>query len=449
MELNSKEQWRALLAKRSAEYISEDGRIDGRPASVEQYAHALQEIKPDISIKQKQMLIGHALAPGQILTMTELANLADGEGFQVANSQYGALGRKLTEALGIAKPAWWVYTLASFDGAPDSKKRLAQMHAPLRDALEQLGWLPTAGSTIGGTALSAYRAPIFRVTNVLSTEEVIAGLTQAGFIQTVPPINKVARFLHPTLNETVFVKLSSSQNPQQRTPLVVHPRFEAQLEGWLQLPGVIGGGDRFYHNADLGGFPKRKQGGEKDIHYGIDLGLQHAQALQHLLAELIHAATQAAVANRIEPTGIAAAPYTVDDSAHNDTERDALIKARIGQGAYREALFAYWEGCAVTGCILPDMLRASHIKPWRNANAEERLDPYNGLLLVPSLDLAFDQGFISFDDQGNVMLSPQLDDASADSLHLRRGLLLRKMAPRHFVYLAWHREYVFRSTPAP
>ncbi|MGH8349122.1 MAG: HNH endonuclease, partial [Pseudomonas sp.] len=143
MELNNKEQWRAFLAKGMAEYESEDGRINDSPASVEQYAQALREIEVDITFKQKQMLIGHALAPGQILTMTELASLADGEGFQVANSQYGALGKRLTQALGLAKPAWWVYTLASFEDGPDSKKRLAHMHTPLRDALEQLGWLPT------------------------------------------------------------------------------------------------------------------------------------------------------------------------------------------------------------------------------------------------------------------------------------------------------------------
>ena len=445
LELNNKEQWRAFLAKGTAEYESEDRRINDSPASVEQYAQALREIEVDITFKQKQMLIGHALALGQILTMSELASLADGEGFQVANSQYGALGKKLTQALGLAKPAWWVYTLASFEDGPDSKKRLAHMHTPLRDALEQLGWLPTVGSTIRGGTIKANRAPNFRVSKVLSIDEVVLGLTQVGFVQPVPPIKKVARFLHPTSNETVFVKLSSSENSHQRTPLVVHSRFEAHLEEWLQIDGVIGGRDRFYHNADMGGFLKRKHGGEQEIHYGIDLGLQHAQALQDLLAKVIHAATQATVADGLKPTATVALPYSLDDSAHNDTERDALIKARIGQGAYREALLAYWESCAVTGCMMPDMLRASHIKPWRSANAEERLDLYNGLLLAPNLDLAFDRGLISFDDCGNVMLSPQLDNSSADSLHLRRGLLLRKITPRHHVYLAWHRKNVFRT----
>ena len=52
-----------------------------------------------------------------------------------------------------------------------------------------------------------------------------------------------------------------------------------------------------------------------------------------------------------------------------------------------------WGGrCAVTGLDLPLLLRASHIKPWRDSDNRERLDPYNGLLLSPSYDAAFDWG---------------------------------------------------------
>lgn len=127
------------------------------------------------------------------------------------------------------------------------------------------------------------------------------------------------------------------------------------------------------------------------------------------------------------------------------TERAALIKARIGQSFFRVQLLEYWQGCAVTGCDRSRLLLASHIKPWRVANPAERLDPFNGLLLTPNLDLAFDQGLITFDDQGLIQLSPELDPDSAAALHLHPTLRLRQIEPRHCSYLAWHREHLFRK----
>ncbi|MCY1312944.1 hypothetical protein D9M70_634180 [compost metagenome] len=94
---------------------------------------------------------------------------------------------------------------------------------------------------------------------------------------------------------------------------------------------------------------------------------------------------------------------------------------------------------------MPELLRASHIKPWRAASPVERLDPFNGLLLTPNLDLAFDQGLISFDDSGRILLGSDLDPASASALNITPELRLRHIEPRHRDYLAWHREYLFRD----
>lgn len=140
-----------------------------------------------------------------------------------------------------------------------------------------------------------------------------------------------------------------------------------------------------------------------------------------------------------------AAAMTIDlgEVALTDTERDALIKARIGQSRYRDSLLAYWGGCSVTECSIPQLLRASHIKPWHSANHAERLDQFNGLLLTPNLDLAFDKGLISFDDHGEILLSPKIDAATAAALHLSPALRLRQIEPRHRSYLKWHREELF------
>lgn len=82
-----------------------------------------------------------------------------------------------------------------------------------------------------------------------------------------------------------------------------------------------------------------------------------------------------------------------------ETAREAIVQSRIGQGIFRDNLKKYWgEKCAITGCELVKTLKASHIKPWRCSNNIERLDVYNGLLLIPNLDSAFDYGYISFDN---------------------------------------------------
>ena len=48
----------------------------------------------------------------------------------------------------------------------------------------------------------------------------------------------------------------------------------------------------------------------------------------------------------------------------DETEREAMIKARVGQGQFRKALIDRWHGCSVTGCAAFDILVAGHIKPW-------------------------------------------------------------------------------------
>lgn len=83
------------------------------------------------------------------------------------------------------------------------------------------------------------------------------------------------------------------------------------------------------------------------------------------------------------------------------TERDILTKARIGQGKFRTDLVASWrngETCALTGLSVPEMLIASHIKPWRACTNEERLDPMNGLLLGAHVDKLFDRHLLSFEE---------------------------------------------------
>lgn len=128
-----------------------------------------------------------------------------------------------------------------------------------------------------------------------------------------------------------------------------------------------------------------------------------------------------------------------DDSV-SETEKDRLIKSRLGQGIFRKSLSDYWQGCSVTGYQFSKFLIASHIKPWRSSNNNERMDMFNGLLLIPNLDKAFDKGFITFKKNGNVVISDLLQ--KRELLGIKSDLRV-KLTDQHQQYLEYHRDIVF------
>lgn len=122
------------------------------------------------------------------------------------------------------------------------------------------------------------------------------------------------------------------------------------------------------------------------------------------------------------------------------TETNALVKSRLGQGVFRDGLLRLWGGCAVTGYRRPALLRASHIKPWRVSSNRERLDPYNGLLLQPTIDLLFDKGFVSFDRKGKLIRAPTLTADELEWLGVNPQAELRKVPNNTLGYMDYHRE---------
>jgi hypothetical protein len=125
------------------------------------------------------------------------------------------------------------------------------------------------------------------------------------------------------------------------------------------------------------------------------------------------------------------------------TERQAVTKARIGQGRFRQQLIEIWEGCAVTDIKLPNVLRASHIKPWRFSTNSERVDPYNGLLLLPQYDQLFDKGLISFDEKGRLIRSRAIEGIEPKKLGIDVNDRLRALSKQHSAFLDYHRAEVF------
>lgn len=133
------------------------------------------------------------------------------------------------------------------------------------------------------------------------------------------------------------------------------------------------------------------------------------------------------------------------DRTLRDTVKEQIILARRGQGEFKKAVRELEYQCRVTKVARLEHLRASHIKPWRDSNNEERLDGENGFLLTPNIDHLFDRGFVSFEDDGRLIISPV---AHADSL-VRMGVPVDKtMNVGRFTvgqrcYLDYHRNEVF------
>lgn len=147
--------------------------------------------------------------------------------------------------------------------------------------------------------------------------------------------------------------------------------------------------------------------------------------------------------------GIEEDPFR-DVAAHADeleplgeTERQAIVQSRVGQGRFRRDVLDLWNGCAVTGITDSRLLKASHVKPWRDASNEERLDPQNGLALVPNLDTLFDGGLITFDSVGRLRASHRIDTDLLTRLGIEDGMHLRLMPNRLQGYLRYHRRHVF------
>jgi putative restriction endonuclease len=135
--------------------------------------------------------------------------------------------------------------------------------------------------------------------------------------------------------------------------------------------------------------------------------------------------------------------YRLELGTLDQTERQSVVRARLGQGQFRADLVEYWQGCAVTGITASDLLRASHIKPWRNSSNLERLDRFNGLLLLPQYDHLFDRGYITFDESGRLEPSPALVSLPPKLLGIELDARLRTLAREHLTFLEHHRSEVF------
>lgn len=240
----------------------------------------------------------------------------------------------------------------------------------------------------------------------------------------------------------IYLNLTSKTG---ETALVAHP--ESGVEALRHRRPDLCVGAEYFHSSNMRQFPKRLHTGTNPICYGWGLTFESLLAVEACLDHLegktapaSHAPTEG-VGSAKEAEGGEGCELAPEPSPGADTPATAM--RRIGHDQFRGALLAYWGGCAVTGLTTTRLLRASHIKPWASASPGEQTDPYNGLLLAPHIDAAFDTGLITFSDDGQMVLSPALRREDATLLGLHSGLRLRRLDARHRPYLAFHRQEIF------
>lgn len=126
-----------------------------------------------------------------------------------------------------------------------------------------------------------------------------------------------------------------------------------------------------------------------------------------------------------------------------NTEAEQLVVQRVGQDIFRAGLMDYWQTrCPLTGITDPELLRASHIIPWKDCATEsERLDVYNGLLLSALWDAAFDRGLVTFDDEGKPEFSSTLSKTARIELRWHDSIPL---TDKHRTRLRLHRASYFK-----
>ena len=126
------------------------------------------------------------------------------------------------------------------------------------------------------------------------------------------------------------------------------------------------------------------------------------------------------------------------------TQKLQLINARRGQGLFRANLCQIEHQCRVTGLDDPQHLIASHIKPWKSSNDQERTDGHNGLLLAPHIDHLFDKGFVSFQDSGQMLVSPKTNPGVFEKWNLPRVINVGSFSSEQKTYLQYHNDVIFQ-----
>lgn len=122
--------------------------------------------------------------------------------------------------------------------------------------------------------------------------------------------------------------------------------------------------------------------------------------------------------------------------------REVITKARVNQSSFRNALLINYKHCCLCNVNTPDLLIASHIKPWSLSKPKERMDVENGFLMCPNHDKLFDKGWISFDESGKIMISKSLSEEVKKAMNVDDSMSIH-LTDGNKKYLVCHRQEIF------
>lgn len=150
---------------------------------------------------------------------------------------------------------------------------------------------------------------------------------------------------------------------------------------------------------------------------------------------------------KYESPAIKSAVAEIEKSNVPEKSKERLIQARIGQGEYRMKVIEDCLFCPFTFVNDEHLLVASHIKPWAKSDDKEKIDPKNGFAFTPTYDKLFDIGYISFNSDKTLIVSPWLSPMNQKRLSIYNGKKIDKLPldEKREEYLVYHRENVFKN----
>jgi hypothetical protein len=169
-----------------------------------------------------------------------------------------------------------------------------------------------------------------------------------------------------------------------------------------------------------------------------------AQALIALMGQSFWEALAEASAAPVSPDVRELDDDIAEARIAGSTFREQLVRARRGQGVFRANVLLQEQYCRVTRVDEPRHLKASHIKPWRDASDAERLDGANGLLLAPHIDHLFDGGYLTFSTSQQVVIVPEVRETLLDAWGIDAGQRVDEFTREQQAYLDYHRANVFK-----
>ncbi len=134
-------------------------------------------------------------------------------------------------------------------------------------------------------------------------------------------------------------------------------------------------------------------------------------------------------------------PLNIDEES-----KKAIVNVRVNQGKFRDLLLKrYNNKCCLCAIKNQKFLIASHIKPWAKSELKEKVDIDNGFLMCPNHDRLFDKGYITFDDDGTIIISGKLEKNDRVFLNVDSKMRIEQLTKGNKEYLEFHRKKVFNS----